>query len=362
VSQEAFVGILYVVATAATLLVVDRSPQGAEHVKKILVGSILTVGAPELAKITALYAAIALLHWFLRRPLLAVANEAHPVGRRALAVLIWDFSFFLSFGVAVTSSVIVAGVLLVFSFLIIPAVIGSIFSDKMRVVLPIAWGVGILASAVGLAGSYALDLPTGAAMVVAFALFLAIAGLAKVLVFVKAKQRWVNLRMSAGTVLALALTLILASSIWLIINPAADQPLAAVFERATGFGPAQFLGANERDIYESATQDTLRFQAEVRRLDAMEKAARFQGEPLADEEIRRIASYQQSFNEMTRGEQFVQDVLRRKARARERWIVGLPTTVFCLLALGLLARPFWRYRAGKRNAGERETAVSSLVT
>jgi zinc/manganese transport system permease protein len=361
VSQEAFVGILYVVATAATVLVVDRSPQGAEHVKRILVGSILTVGPSDVAKITALYVAIALLHWFVRRPLLAASSETQPVGRGKLAVSIWDFVFFLSFGVVVTSSVTIAGVLLVFSFLIIPAVIGTMFSDKVRVVLPIAWGVGVLASAVGLAGSYALDLPTGAAMVAAFALFLVIAGLAKVLVFVETEQRRVNQRVSARVGVAVALTLTLASSLWLIINPAADQPLAAVFERATGLGPARFLGANERGIYESAGRDMLRFQAEGTRLDAMEKAARFQGEPLADEEIRRIASYQQSFNEMTRGEQFVQDVLRRKARARERWIVGLPMATICLLGLGLIVRPFWRHRSSNPSVGEGEASVPSLV-
>jgi zinc/manganese transport system permease protein len=343
ISQEAFVGILYVVATAATILVVDRSPQGAEHVKRILVGGILTVEPAELAKIAALYAAIGLLHWFARRPLLAVSNETQPVGRGML-VWIWDFFFFLSFGVVVTSSVTTAGVLLVFSFLIVPAVIGSIFSDKMRVILPIAWGVGVLASAVGLAGSYALDLPTGAAMVAAFALFLVLAGLARALVFVGAKQRRANLHIGARIVAAAVLVLTLASSLWLIINPTADQPLAAAFERATGVGPEHLLSANERDIYESAVQDTVRFQAEVNRLDAKEKAARFQGEPLSDEEIRRIASYQQSFNEMTRGEQFVQEVLRRKARERERWIVGLPTTVICLLGLGLLTRPLWRMK------------------
>jgi zinc/manganese transport system permease protein len=361
VSQEAFVGILYVVATAATLLVIDRSPQGAEHIKKILVGSILTVGPTDVAKITALYAAIGLLHWFVRRPLLAASSETLPVGQGKLAVSIWDFVFFLSFGVVVTSSVTIAGVLLVFSFLIIPAVIGTMFSDKMRVVLPIAWGVGVLASAVGLAGSYALDLPTGAAMVAAFALFLLIAGLAKLLVFVETEQRRVNQRVSARVGVAVALTLTLASSLWLITNPAADQPLAAVFERATGLGPARFLGANERGIYESAGRDTLRFQAEGTRLDALEKAARFQGEPLADEEIRRIASYQQSFNEMTRGEQFVQDVLRRKARARERWIVGLPMATICLLGLGLIVRPFWRHRSSNPNVGEREASAPSLV-
>ena len=82
VSQEAFVGIVYVVATAATIMVVDRSPQGAEHVKKMLVGSILTVDPADVAKVAALYAAIGLLHWFARRPLLALSSDA-PLGGRA---------------------------------------------------------------------------------------------------------------------------------------------------------------------------------------------------------------------------------------------------------------------------------------
>src|SRR5215475_9912585 len=209
VSQEAFVGILYVAATAAAVLVVDRSPQGAEHVKKILIGSILTVEPPELVKFAALYGAIGLLHWLARRPMLAIATEAQPAGRSPLAVSLWDFLFFLSFGVVVTSSVTTAGVLLVFSFLIVPAVIGMIFSRELHVVLPIAWGVGIVASATGLAGSYLLDLPTGAAMVTAFALFFAIAGLARALVFVEASQRSANLRIAGRTAIALTLTFVL---------------------------------------------------------------------------------------------------------------------------------------------------------
>ena len=349
VSQEAFVGILYVVATAATILVVDRSPQGAEHVKKILLGSILTVGPAELATFAALYAAIGLLHWFVRRPLLAVSSEIQPVGRNMVAVSIWDFLFFVTFGVVVASSVTTAGVLLVFSFLIVPAVIGSIFSGKIHIVLAIAWCVGILASAGGLAGSYVLDLPTGAAMVLAFGLCLVFAGLTRAFVFVGTSQRWANLRSAARAVVALALVLGFASSLWLIFNPTADQPLAAVFEEATGLGPSYFLSASERAIYEDAARDMLRFQEEVDRLKANERAARFQGAPLPDEEIRRIASYQQSFNEMTRGERFVQDVLRGKARARERWVIGLPAAIVTLIGLVLLARSFWRYRSGSRD-------------
>jgi zinc/manganese transport system permease protein len=342
VSQEAFVGILYVAATAATVLVVDRSPQGAEHVKKILIGSILTVEPPEVIKFAALYGAIGLLHWLARRPMLAVASEAEPAGRSRPAVLLWDFLFFLSFGVVVTSSVTTAGVLLVFSFLIVPAVIGAMFSRAVPVVLAIAWSTGILASAFGLAGSFVLDLPTGAAMVVAFVLTLALAGVAKALIFVPAAQRRHNWRIAANAAAVLALVCVLGSSLWLLVNPAADQPLLALLERTTGLGPASFLDAGDRGTYQEAVRDAARFQQEVAALNAKERAARI-GTPLSDDEVRRVASYQQSFNEMARGELFVEDVLRAKARRRERWIVGLPVAALALAGLVLLTRA-WRRR------------------
>jgi zinc/manganese transport system permease protein len=341
-SQEAFVGILYVVATATTILVVDRAPQGAEHVKRILIGNILTVGPPELMKFAALYATIGLFHWLARKPLLAISGETAAAGRSALAVSLWDFAFFLSFGIVVTSSVTTAGVLLVFSFLIVPAVIGSLFSRKLAIVLPIAWGSGTVASAAGLAGSYVLDLPTGAAMVAAFAVLLLLAGLARGLIFLDAERRRANWAIAARAAAAVVLLLTFFSSLWLILNPAADQPLAALIEGATGIGPAQYLGARERELYVEAVHDMGRFQAEVDRLNAGERAARYQGAPLSDDEIRRIASYQQSFSEMTRGERFVQDVLRAKAREQERWIFGLPLALAALAGLGWLARPLWR--------------------
>jgi zinc/manganese transport system permease protein len=343
VSQEAFVGILYVAATAATVLVVDRSPQGAEHVKKILIGSILTVEPPELIKFAALYGVVGLAHWFARRPMLAVATEVEPAGRSRLAVSLWDFLFFLSFGVVVTSSVTTAGVLLVFSFLIVPAVIGAMFSRAVPVVLAIAWSTGILASAFGLAGSFVLDLPTGAAMVVAFVLMLALAGVAKALIFVPGAQRRRNWRIAGNAAAVLALVCVLGSSLWLLVNPAADQPLLALLERTTDLGPASFLDAGDRRTYQEAVRDAARFQQEVAALNAKERAARI-GTPLSDDEVRRVASYQQSFNEMARGELFVEDTLRAKARRRERWIVGLPVAALALAGLVLLARS-WRRRA-----------------
>jgi zinc/manganese transport system permease protein len=132
-------------------------------------------------------------------------------------------------------------------------------------------------------------------------------------------------------------------------------------ERAAGIGPAQFLSPGERDTYESAARDTARFQGEVDRLNAMEKASRYQGAPLADDEIRRIASYQQSFNEMTRGERFVQDVLRAKARMRERWFVGLPAILVSLAGFVLLLRPLWRQSFRGGNGEERGPSRNSVV-
>ncbi len=335
-NREAFVGILYVAATAATVLVVDRSPQGAEHVKKILVGTILTVEPVQVAEFATLYAAIGFFFWLARRPLLAASSDAPPAARGP--VWIWDFLFFLSFGVVVTSSVTTAGVLLVFSFLIVPAVIGSIFSRRLSVALVTAWGGGILASALGLGFSYLLDLPTGATIVTAFVLILAFAGLAKLLVFTNVERRKHNWRAAGRAAAALALILVLLSGVWLIVNPAADQPLLAVFERISGLGPATFLRDNDRRIYESALRDAARYESEVDKLNTRERAARHQGIPLSDDEVRRIGSYQRSFNEMARGERFVEDFLRHKARSRQRWVIGIPSALVALAGLVLLGR------------------------
>ena len=342
VSQEASVGILYVAATAVTVLAVDRAPQGAEHVKAILIGSILTVGPEDLAKFAILYGAIGLMHYLARKPLGALAAETPPAGRPASAVVGWDFFFFLTFGVVVTSSVTTAGVLLVFCFLIVPAVVGSLYARALAVVLPIAWGAGIVASALGLAGAFVLDVSTGAAMVIAFTAVLLIAGLVKALVVADPaarRRRW----RAAGAATAAALCLaVLASSLWLLAYPQADQPLLAAFERAMGLGPAEFLGDRDRNTYQSAMRDAERFSGELTRLNARERAARVDA-PLADDEVRRIASYQQTFNEMARGERFVQGVLLTKARSRERWFVGVPAALLAVVGLAMVAWP-WRRR------------------
>jgi zinc/manganese transport system permease protein len=336
-SQEAFIGILYVVATSATILVVDRSPQGAEHVKRILVGGILAVQPLDLVEFAAVYGAIGLLHWLARRPLLAL-SEADPAQPQSWRAGLWDLVFYVSFGMVVTSSVATAGVLLVFCFLIIPAVIGTLFTRRIAGALVIGWAAGVAASALGLAGSFALDLPTGAALVLAFALALAVAAVIRLFVVVPPARRRARLSLAGRAACAATLALMLAASGWLIAAPQADQPVLAVAEWLLGLGPAVFLDEAERDAYGDAAATAARWQGEGARLDAQERRARWQGAALSEDELRRMGSYQQSFGEMARGELFVMDVLRGKARARERWYVGLPLAAVAVLGLALMAR------------------------
>ncbi|ACA17219.1 ABC-3 protein [Methylobacterium sp. 4-46] len=332
VSQEALVGVLYVAASAATVLVIDRAPQGAEHVKRMLVGTLLDARPEQLAKIVPLYSAVALLHWAARRPLLD-ASENRLTGARGV---LWDFVFYASFGAIVTSSVAVAGVLLVFSFLIIPAVTGTLFAaDRIGLALLIGWCVGLTASLGGFASSLAFDLPTGACVVLTLFAALGLAALARFLWIGdpnETTQRRARARQASSIGL---LSLMLAGSLWSFIRPGADQPLLAALNRI-GLRPERFMDDAEAARYAEAAAMERRYRAEVEALSNQERQSRWRGAGLTDDEVRRIASYQQTYNEMARGERFVQDHLLARAHARERWQVSLPLAVVSAAALLVL--------------------------
>jgi zinc/manganese transport system permease protein len=345
VRQEAFIGVLYVVATAATVLVVDRSPQGAEHVKKMLVGGILSVSAAEVVRLLALYSAIGALHWLIRRPLLAAAEEMPSSGRRTA---VWDLIFYLSFGLVVTSSVGVAGVLLVFCFLIVPALVGSLFSSHIGVALVIGWAAGAIASACGIFGSFLIDAPTGAVTVLAFAAVLIMAGGVRAFLVAPAAQRTRNRRLALRMGCLVLCAACALSGLWLVVAPAGDHPLLAAVETAAGIRPEQYLSERERADLMEASAIERRHRTEIERINELERRSRWQGDELSADEVRRIASIQQTLTEMGRGERFVSDYLRARARERERWYVGLPLAVLGLL--GLAAATFARRRS-KRAAG-----------
>jgi zinc/manganese transport system permease protein len=179
VPQEAVIGITYAVAAAAGVLAIDRAPHGAEHLKDLLVGSILWVTWPQVLEITGLYLALGLFHWFFRERFLVITLDEEEAWRRGWSVRFWDFIFYASFGLVISVSVQVAGVLLVFSFLIVPAVCGTLLAQRLVWRLGVAWGVGFGASALGCSLSYAADLPTGAAVVCTFGAVLIALGLGR---------------------------------------------------------------------------------------------------------------------------------------------------------------------------------------
>jgi zinc/manganese transport system permease protein len=168
VSQEAVIGVVYAVSAAAAVLVADRAPHGADQVRTMLVGNLLAVGIPEVVKVAVLYAAIGLFHWFCRRPFFLISTDPDAAYREGWRVRLWDFLFYASFGVVVTSSVRVAGVLLVFSYLIVPALAGILLGRTVEQKLLIGWGFGTLVSLIGMTASAVFDLPTGATVVCAF--------------------------------------------------------------------------------------------------------------------------------------------------------------------------------------------------
>jgi zinc/manganese transport system permease protein len=182
IPQEALIGIVYAVASAATVLLLDRSSEGAEHIKYILVGNLLTVQSSDVVKMAVLYSAVGALHWFWRRPFFMISANVDDALRNGYKVRAWDFLFYVSFGVVVTSSVAVAGVLLVFSYLVVPSVIGILFANTTPGRLWVGWGAGFVASVSGMIFSVLLDAPTGASVICTFGLLLAAAGLVRRLV------------------------------------------------------------------------------------------------------------------------------------------------------------------------------------
>ena len=124
---EAFIGIVFATAQAPVFLVLEKTPSGPEHLKETLVGALYTVD-PARAKTAVLYAVIGAVHLLLRRPFFEITNDPEGARARGRRLFLWDFLFYGLFGVVVTSSVQIAGVLLVFGLLVIPAVAGLLAS------------------------------------------------------------------------------------------------------------------------------------------------------------------------------------------------------------------------------------------
>jgi len=163
VNMEAFIGVLYIFSLAVSILILDRTPHGLEEFKTILNGNILWVTPSDILKTFILYAAIGLLHLVFRKKFFALSFEESNGP-------FWEFLFFLSFAFVLVSSVQLAGILQVFSFLVIPALIGRLFTRSPMKILIGGWGIGLAASMAGISLSYKMDLPTAPLIVASLSL------------------------------------------------------------------------------------------------------------------------------------------------------------------------------------------------
>jgi zinc/manganese transport system permease protein len=321
--QEAIIGIVYVVSAAAAILALDRAPQGAEQIKQLLVGSILTVTPTEVGTVAALYAALGALHWLVRRPLLEISLDAGGARARGRRVVAWDALFYVTFAVVVTSSVRLAGVLLVFAYLVIPAALAVLVVASVRARLAVGWTVGVLASAGGLAAAYRWDLPTGASVVTCLGAVLAAAALARgaaALAGAARREGWRALR-GAGTVVCGAIAL---GGVLLLLFPAMDHPWLDVLEAGIPAVRRLFLTPAERQADAESSRALVAAETELARLRALHEDARWGRRPLPPETLERLRQFLAGRGEIAAGDRLVLATHRARARSRQRWVLGAP--------------------------------------
>ena len=313
VPQEAVIGMVYAVSAALAVLALDRAPQGAEHIKQLLIGSVLSVTPDELARLAVLYAAIAVVHCIFRRPLLEVSFDPATAAANRRNVFVWDLVFYASFALVVTSSVRIAGVLLVFSYLIIPAALAGLFVQGRLARLALAWMLGAVFTAGGLLASWHWDLPTGPAIVATFGA----AAAATALGFL---ARHLTLRF-AGRALA---TAALVAGLLLVLFPRMDQPW---LDAAEAFAPAvqtAFLDDGERYTRGEALAEIGKSRAELARLRALQQDVQWGKVAMEPEKQERLRQYLAGRGELSAGEEMVLRHLGGKARERQRFALGLP--------------------------------------
>jgi zinc/manganese transport system permease protein len=213
IPKEAIIGISFAVASASTILIADRAPQGAEFVEAMLTGALLWAPWSLIVNTAIVYALIGLFHWHYRKRFLALSLEPQRAETEGWSIRWWDFLFYMSFGLVITYSVPIAGILLVFSFLIVPTVIAMLFARSISGRLVVGWVVGSLVSMVGLSLSYAYDFPSGPAVVCTFGGALVLAGIIRYLL--AAEQRLAALAKVGATSAAVA------GGLWLAFTTAA---------------------------------------------------------------------------------------------------------------------------------------------
>jgi zinc/manganese transport system permease protein len=337
VPQEAIIGIVYAVSAAVAIVIVDRAPQGTEHIKQLLVGSILTVTREDVLALATLYAGVGALHWIIRGPMLEISLDPEGALARGRWVRTWDVVFYTTFGLVVTSSVRIAGVLLVFSYLIVPATVAALLARAVRTRLLIGWAVGGLVSVVGLVASYVGDLPTGATVVTTFGAVLLVIALGRGLATLACNvgARGTAALRTLGVAVAVAAAV---AGLLLVLFPGMDHPWLDALEHATPAVQLGFLTPFERRTWRDAREAVRRDAAEIERLRRLERDVQWGTRPMDETGRERLRQFLAGRSEIAAGDRMVIQALRHRARTRQRYWVGVPLVVAGALAAFVLAR------------------------
>jgi zinc/manganese transport system permease protein len=234
IPQEAVIGLVYAITAATAVLVVEKT-QGAEHLKDILVGSILWVKWGDVAMAAIAYTIIGAVHFIFRRQFMLISDDPEEATRQGLSIRVWDFFFYVTFGFVITFSTRVAGVLLVFVFLVAPAIMAFLITTRLRDQLLIGWGMGTVVTVIGLVLSYVCDLPSGPSVVAFYGIALLIGALIRYVVRSPKRVKalgWIGTGAAATT----AATLVFCGGATLLgkTSLAVDRNLARVASEMKG--------------------------------------------------------------------------------------------------------------------------------
>jgi zinc/manganese transport system permease protein len=323
IPQEAIIGIVYAVSAAIAILIIDRVPQGSEHIKQLLVGSLLTVTLREVGTLALLYAIIGALHWAIRRPLLEISLDPEVAARKGRWLRWWDFVFYGSFGFVVTSSVQIAGVLLVFSYLIVPAAIAALLARSVIARLTLGWGIGFVVSILGLVASATMDLPTGATVVTTFGVSLAaVAACLGLQIFIQAiRAKGLSALTGAGIA---AFAVLALAGLLLLLFPQMDHHWLNWLENGVPTVQIAFLTSDEHETYRDSREAVQRGLDEIQRLRAMQQQVQWGTREMSEEMQERVRQYLASRSEITAGDQIALKHLQSTARQRQRFWLGIP--------------------------------------
>ena len=182
IPQEAFIGVVYAGFTTFTILLLSGRPEGMDELEHMLAGSLLTIQVNDLVVTAILYGLIGAFHWFFRQRFFTLSENRQYAIEHGWSVRLWDFLFYAMFGLVVTSSVHIAGVLLVFSLLVIPPVIALLYTRRKGWRLFWGWTIAFLGSLLGIMVSIGFNLPAGPSIIAVLVVMLVLSALIRPLV------------------------------------------------------------------------------------------------------------------------------------------------------------------------------------